>query len=269
MAQNEKFSRIIEYKGVFDASSIIANFKKLESELGKRGTSEADILNLDGEVKKAEQLNKTIQQMISKGFKTPKEFNEFTKLTNQMSSSLSHLSERFKEVDASTISNQMKNANTQTKLLEAKVKGLVAGYENAVKRALNEGDARRKILEATKQNINNLKEGKNAENDIKKMLEDELRVLQAKTIQAERDKDAAAQEVERLKEKKALLEDINNYATQNNQAFGKTYLTSSNYVKIGEDGSKTALNNSEMSNVVSAINEAFGKGKDLDALTRA
>ena len=267
--KNEKFSRIVEYKGIFDASQILASFKKLEQELGKRGTSEADILNLDGEVKKVEQLNKTIQKMISKGFKTPKEFNDFTKLTNQMSSSLSHLSERFKEVDASTISNQMKNANTQTKLLEAKVKGLVAGYENAVKRALNEGDARRKILEATKQNINNLKEGKNAENGIKKMLEDELKVLQAKTIQAERDKDAAAQEVERLKEKKALLEDINNYASQNNQAFGKTYLTSSNYVKVGEDGAKTALNNSEMSNVTSAITEAFKKGGDLDALAKS
>lgn len=271
MANSEKFSRIIEYKGIFDASSIIASFKKMSQELKGRGASETDILNLDGEIKKVEQLNKTIIKTIGKGFKTPKEFNEFTKMTTQMSTSLSRLSEEFQNIDASNISNALKSSTTQTKLLEQKTKELIKDYENSVKQVFKEGEARQKILEATRQNINNLKAGKQAENDIAALYKQELALQQEKVKQSEKDFQNEKENLRILKEKKEQLQDIQSFGQQSS-AFGNVFLQAGNYQKVSTQNGqevRTALSNADMQNVYSSISKAFSGKGDLDALSRA
>ena len=262
MANTEKFSRIIEYKGTFDASAIISNFKKLENELRKRGSNEADVLNLDGEVKKVEQLNKTIQKMISKGFKTPKEFSEFARLASQMSDSMAKLSDDFKNLDASSVSNSLKTATESSKSLEAQTNRLLKDYKSLVKEVVKDTESQNRINEYARQYVNSIKEGEKVEKDIHAILNSELTLQKDKVEQLRQQHEETRKQQADLENTKKLLQDIDDFGTRRNQAFGATFLTSSNYSKKGQD-----LTNEDMKDVYSAISTALSSNKgDLNAL---
>ena len=264
MNKNEKLSRIIEYKGTLDISQIVANFKKMQQELRGRGTKESDILNLEGEIQKIQTLDKAIQKMIGKGFKTPKEFAEFDKLTSQMNRSIEQLNEQFRRTDAKSLADSLKQAQNHTKRLRTNTEDLEKAYSSYLKDVLKNNEAKVDITRAIKSNIQNAKEQKTLEYDISKIIQDEIKKQEQKI----KNDEIALQKQENLlktyQNQREALKDITNFSFSEqingkNRNFKSNFLNQNNYKQ--SDGS--AITDEQMQKITNTLNTMFSKKNTL------
>lgn len=267
--QSEKFSRIVEYKGIFDVSQILASFKKMKQELEGRGASRAETQRLEEEMAKIEQLNKALSRTAEKGFRSPKDFENFIKRTEQMSSSLQKLSTDFEKVNASALSESIKNATNQSTILQNKTKILVKEYVQAVKQIGLEEEAKNRLINAGKIWIKDLKNGREVESQIGKIVKEETASLEKNILLKEKDLKLVNEQVKELKEQLKLSKDAQNFDfKQNGKSFYSTFFNTDQYLK-NIDGVQTVLPNSDKTLVVQAINETFSqKTADFNTLVK-
>lgn len=250
---DEKLSRIIEYKGIFDISNIISSFEKMKQELTKRGASKNDILNLDEELQKIQQLNKTITNMISKGFKTPKEFAQFEKLTEQAQASMEKLTDSFRKIDKTGLDTAMKNASRSSKEAQTYAQQLASTYEKNLNSVLKESELRGVIIGKVRENIQNIKDGKGAEHNITEELKKQFDITKQDYEKAKLKKQQAADTLKSLKEQTVELRNIRNLSySENNKNFKSNFLQRSNYKKDGQIINKESLSSvmQELSSVM-------------------
>lgn len=260
MNKNEKLSRIIEYKGTLDISQIVANFKRMQQELRGRGTKESDILNLEGEIQKIQTLDKAIQKMIGKGFKTPKEFAEFDKLTSQMNRSIEQLNEQFRRTDAKSLADSLKQAQNHTKRLRTNTDELEKAYSSYLKDVLKNNEAKADITRAIKSNIQNAKEQKTLEYDISKIIQDEIKKQEQKIKNDEIALQKQKNLLQTYQNQREALKDITNFSFSEqingkNKNFKNNFLNRNNYKQ--SDGS--AITDEQMQKITNTLNTMFSK----------
>lgn len=256
--QNEKFSRIIEYKGTFDISAILASFNKLKSSLKQRGVSDADILNLDQEIKKVAELEKAVQKAMQKGFKSPKEFSDFTNLTSQASKAMDKLSQNFRRIDANTLADQMKQVSNNAKLLQQTTERISNAYLKNLNSVLKESQNRDEINRKIKENLSNISKGVDAEYKIKNILQDELTVQENNLNKSREELVTREQTLETIKKQGEELQKLNNFSvTKDGKNFRSNFLQTGNYTTLNGEG----ITSAQMGDVQSALTQVMGNSK--------
>lgn len=204
----EKLSRIIEYVGTFDISQIIANFKKMEQSLEKRHSSKSDILGLDSELDKIKGLNKVLQSTIAKGFKSPKNFSDFERSTNIMTTAIDKLNNEFKKVDKESLAYMFKRAESSAKTLNREVSTLEEKLQKNMQTLLKGADGAENITKAINENINKVKEEKTALNNVNRLIQQSLDKQIEKVNNTKEEINAAEQLKETYEAQKKVVQDL-------------------------------------------------------------
>lgn len=152
-------------EGKADFTDIITKFKQVRQELQSKGTSMSDLLGLDKQIEKIEQLQTVLRAAIQRGFSTTSEVSSFQKNLEKMNQLVSELGISFKDIDAKTLAEGFKNADKAIADAKAEYDALLKEQIKVVENSVKLSSNNKRFVESLKSAI---KEGK----DVKKVQED-------------------------------------------------------------------------------------------------
>lgn len=127
-------TQTVQFQGVFDVSDILNGLRQIRTELGKTTTDKTSFIDIDKEIKKAQELQAKIEDAIQKGFSTPQEMKSFNKITSDLERSLLRISSGLSNIETRGLDEANKALKEQQKQLkqiaaeqEKNIKGLLSG----------------------------------------------------------------------------------------------------------------------------------------------
>lgn len=113
----QEFSQTIKFQGKADFDDIVKQLEKLRTEATGKG-SQKDLLGLDKELKKIQDLSNSLQKAIADGFKSPKEFEAFEKQYKDFFKNAENFADAFKDISLGSLRKNFEQA--EKKLRESK-----------------------------------------------------------------------------------------------------------------------------------------------------
>ena len=113
----QEFSQTIKFQGKADFDDIVKQLEKLRAEATGKG-SQKDLLGLDKELKKIQDLSNSLQKAIADGFKSPKEFETFEKQYKDFFKNAENFADAFKDISLGSLRKNFEQA--EKKLRESK-----------------------------------------------------------------------------------------------------------------------------------------------------
>ena len=169
MSKNKDLSQTISYKGTFDVSGIIRGLQEVRNQMGKMTTDVSAFKKVDEQLEKIQNLTKTMQTAVAKGFSNPKELEDFNKMTEKLKKSLEEITAEFTKLDTNFLNKSVENLKTDLNKITSDFKKV----QDALSGSLKEVG----LKNFTQQFINGAKEAKSFEKiqeEINKELEKQI-----------------------------------------------------------------------------------------------
>lgn len=225
MAQNKKFTSTINLKGQADFSDIINSIKQLRQKAEKTGNA-SDLLGIDKQIEKIDELQIKIQHAIEKGFSKPEEFKQFDKMTNDLLKTASNLSVKFQNIHLSGLEKEVNAARDSLKDAEKNLSNISKTQQqviaNQLKGVTNGKQYAQTFVEAAKQG----RDLQDVQKEIAKELDNQVKKQKALQALAASDVSSARQRVEQSTNKARSLEvggglNKSNFQTKSGQALNQ------------------------------------------------
>lgn len=140
MSKNTVLTTTLQYKGIFDTSDIVRKVKDLRNQL-KGQASQNDLLNVDTQIKKIEELQAKIKQSTSKGYSSPAELKATMKDYDNLLNIASRLKNSFNDIHLTGLNNEfvklkkeLAEAQDQLKAMESTFKSQLQTSFTGVKK---------------------------------------------------------------------------------------------------------------------------------------
>ena len=175
--KTEKFSRTIEYKGSLDISQILSSIDTIQKQLKNTHTKtfKDDSFNeVNKTITKLKELNRTMQEMRDKGFSNPKEFQEFLKMSEKSKALISQIKSQLGSVKVDALAADVNNITKAIEKQNTVINKLKNDEKSIINDTIKDKQARNDITKALQDNEEQLKDEKQTETIINKILTEQL-----------------------------------------------------------------------------------------------
>lgn len=169
MSKNQKYSSTLSIKADADFSSLISSMEKVQNSM-KAKMSGKDALGIEESLNKIKQLQEKLNIMRDRGFSSPKEISEYSRLMDQLINQATDVQSAFKRIhltgldkEVNKFDSELKQARRETTNLEndflkiakeaAKGVGAVKSFEAELKETLETSTTLKQVQDKTTQSI--------------------------------------------------------------------------------------------------------------------
>lgn len=169
MSKNQKYSSTLSIKADADFSSLISSIEKVQNSM-KAKMSGKDALGIEESLNKIKQLQEKLNIMRDRGFSSPKEINEYSRLMDQLINQATDVQSAFKRIhltgldkEVNKFDSELKQARRETANLEndflkiakeaAKGVDAIKSFEAELKETLETSTTLKQVQDKTTQSI--------------------------------------------------------------------------------------------------------------------
>jgi hypothetical protein len=201
MASNKKTFYI---EGKADFSDIINKFKQVRQQLQQKGASTSDLLNIDKQIQKIEQLQTALKAAVQKGFTSTSDVNSFQKSLEKMKQLASELGINLGDIDTKTITQGIESAEKAITKAEKEFKALKNEQSEVIKSSLNLSSNSKKYVQTLTNAANEGKDVKKVQEQITDEIQSQIDKQKELKNQAESEKSQKESERSNLGSMKGL-----------------------------------------------------------------
>lgn len=254
MSANTNFQSNITFKGKFDVSEILASIKQMRQQISQ--TSNIELLgDLDKQINKVEDLGKTIQAQIGKGFSSQREFSSFQSNINKLELEFEKLGNNFDDINVDNLKKSLKAAEKDIKDLENKAKKAAQIFASSFKASSNNitgaESIKKEIIEAAKQG----KSLEETQTRIKEIYDNQTRALIEQNKELKQQRETVTKN---LTNTQGLFANVGLRATSFKNSNGSA-ISATQFTQVRAEFEKIASESTNAQDAVNKFNEALAQ----------